>query len=140
MSEELADAHDLEGNNHFPFYKGRADYKGEAQTSEIVDRYTKESVTQVLEEYPNLTGFGFSFGEQMGGMTPKERQDWMDDTIIAGMQEADRPSKMTFRAPFSADLGQGGSTDIVTEEMTREAIEKLGDEFDGPIWMEIKFN
>lgn len=140
VSKEFADAHKLEGNNYFPYYKGKADYKGEAQTSDIVKRYTKESVTQVLEEYPNLTGFGFSFGEQMGAMTPKERQDWMDETIIAGMQAADRPSKMIFRAPFSAGLGQGGSTDKATEELTREAIEKLGNDFDGPIWMEIKFN
>ncbi len=140
VSKEFADAHDLEGTNYFPYYKGRADYKGEAQTSEIVKRYTKESVTQVLEEYPNLTGFGFSFGEQMGAMTPKERQDWMDDTIIAGMQAADRPTKMIFRAPFSSGLGQGGSTDKATEELTRDAIEKLGNQFDGPIWMEIKFN
>jgi len=140
VSREFADAHDLEGTNYFPFYKGQADKKGEAQTSELVKRYTKESVKQLLEEYPDLTGFGFSFGEQMGGMTPEERQEWMDDTIIAGMQAADRPSKMIFRAPFSADLGQGGSTDKATEEMTRESIEKLGDEFDGPIWMEIKFN
>ena len=35
------------------------------------------------------------------------------------------PSKMIFRAPFSADLGQGGSTDLATEELTREAIENL---------------
>lgn len=140
VSKAFADAHDLEGNNYFPFYKGQADYVGEAQTSEIVKRYTKESVTQVLDEYPDLTGFGFSFGEQMGGMTPRERQDWMDETMIAGMRAADRSSKMIFRAPFSAGLGQGGSTDKATEELTREAIEKLGNEFDGPIWMEIKFN
>lgn len=140
VSKAFADAHELEGTNYFPYYKGRADYAGEAQTSELVKRYTRESVTQVLEEYPNLTGFGFSFGEQMGGMTPKERQDWMDETIIAGMRAADRPVKMIYRAPFSAGLGQGGSTDKATEELTREAIERLGTEFDGPIWMEIKFN
>jgi len=140
VSKEFAQAHELEGTNYFPFYKGRADSRGEAQTSELVKRYTRESVTQVLEEYPGLTGFGFSFGEQMGGMTPKERQQWMDETIIAGMREAERPTKMIFRAPFSAGLGQGGSTDKATEELTREAVEQLGDEFDGPIWMEIKFN
>ena len=140
VSEEFAEAHDITGKNFYPYYKGQADYQGNAHTSEVVKRYTRESVTQVLEEYPDLTGFGFSFGEQMGGMTPKERQDWMDETIIAGMQAADRPSKMIFRAPFSSGLGQGGSTDKATETLTREAIEKLGDEFDGPIWMEIKFN
>ncbi len=140
VSQSFAEAHDLEGANYSPFYKGRADFVGEAQTSEVVKRYTRESVTQVLNEYPNLTGFGFSFGEQMGGMTPRERQDWMNETIIAGMAAADRPAKMIFRAPFSAGLGQGGSTDQVTEALTRDAIENLGNSFDGPIWMEIKFN
>lgn len=140
VNKQFAEAHNLEGNNYFPYYKGRADIQGDAQTSELVKRYTRESVTQVLEEYPDLTGFGFSFGEQMGGMTPAERQSWMEDTIIAGMRDARRPVKMIFRAPFSADLGQGGSTDKATEELTREAIAKLGNDFDGPIWMEIKFN
>jgi hypothetical protein len=140
VSKSFADAHKLEGTNYYPFYKGRSDYSGEAQTSDLVKRYTRESVTQILEEYPNLTGFGFSFGEQMGGMTPRERQDWMDEAIIAGMQAADRSVKMIYRAPFSAGLGQGGSTDKATEELTRESIEKLGGEFHGPIWMEIKFN
>jgi hypothetical protein len=45
-----------------------------------------------------------------------------------------------YSARFSAGLGQGGFTDKATEELTRESIEQLGGEFDGPIWMEIKFN
>lgn len=133
VSQELAEAHDLGGNNHYPYYKGEAD------TSEVVKRYTRESVTQVLDEYPDLTGFGFSFGEQMGGMMPAERQQWMEDTVIAGMRDANRPVRMIYRVPFSADLGQGGSTDRATEELTRSAIEAL-DDFVEPIWVEIKFN
>ena len=140
VSRQFAEAHGITGDNYYPYYKGQADYQGNAHTSEVVKRYTRESVTQVLEEYPDLTGLGFSFGEQMGAMTPEERQRWMEGTIIAGMREAGRPSKMIFRAPFSAGLGQGGSTNKATEQMTREAIESLGDEFAGPIWMEIKFN
>ncbi len=50
VSREFAQAHDLEGTNYYPYYKGQADYKGEAQTSAVVKRYTRESVTQVLEE------------------------------------------------------------------------------------------
>jgi hypothetical protein len=134
VSPEFAKAHGLSGTNFYPNYKGQAD------TSEIVKRYTRESVTQVLEEYPDLTGFGFTLAEQMGGMTPHQRQDWIEETIIAGMRAAKRPVKMIFRAPLSADLGQGGSTSLETERMTRGAVERLGDRFDGPIWMEIKFN
>jgi hypothetical protein len=134
VSPEFAKAHGLKGNNFWP------NYKGNAETSEIVKRYTRESVTQVLEEYPDLTGFGFTLAEQMGGMTPQQRQAWMDETIIAGMKAAKRPTKMIFRAPLSAGLGQGGSTDVATEKLTRGALEKLGNSFEGPIWTEIKFN
>ncbi len=134
VSAEFAKAHDLKGSNFYPNYKGQGD------TSEIVKRYTRESVTQVLEEYPDLTGLGFTLAEQMGGMTPRQRQDWIDQTFIAGMKDAKRPSKAIFRAPLSADLGQGGSTSVETERLTRNAIEGLGETFQGPIWMEIKFN
>jgi hypothetical protein len=134
VSPEFAKAHKLEKVGTYPNYKGPGD------TSELVKRYNRESVTQVLDEYPDLTGFGFSFGEQMEGMTPRERQEWMDETIIAGMQAAKRPTKMIFRAPFSADLGQGGSTDVATEKLTREAIERLEGKVVEPVWMEIKFN
>ena len=134
VSPEFAKAHGLKGSNFYP------NYKGEAETSEIVKRYTRESVTQLLEEYPDLTGLGFTLAEQMAGMTPQQRQAWIDETIIAGMRAAKRPSKMIFRAPLSADLGQGGSTSVETERMTRSAVERLGKRFDGPIWMEIKFN
>jgi hypothetical protein len=37
-------------------------------------------------------------------------------------------------------LGQGGSTSVDTERLTRSAVEGLGTSFDGPIWMEVKFN
>jgi hypothetical protein len=134
VSPEFAKAHNLPGTSYYP------NYKGPGNTSELVKRYTRESVTQVLDEYPDLTGFGFSFGEQMEGMTPRERQAWMDETVIAGMLAAKRPTKMIFRAPFSADLGQGGSTDVATELLTRDAIERLAGKVQEPVWMEIKFN
>ncbi|CAN5286666.1 hypothetical protein BH23BAC1_BH23BAC1_41400 [soil metagenome] len=108
-------------------------------TSEIVKRYTRESVTQVLEEYPDLSGIGFTHGEGMGGMTPQQRQDWFQETIIEGMRLANRKSKLIHRVPLSANLATGGSTSIDTEQITRKAMEKL-DFFDGPIWVEIKFN
>jgi hypothetical protein len=134
VNPEFAKAHGLKGDNFWP------NYKGEGETSEIVKRYTRESVTQMLEEYPDLSGFGFTLAEQMGGMTPAQRQAWIEETIIAGMKAARRPTKMIFRAPLSADLGQGGSTSVATERLTRKAIENLSHAFDGPIWMEIKFN
>jgi hypothetical protein len=133
ISEEFAKAHNVALDNFYPNFYVSGD------TSEIVKRYTRESVTQVLEEYPDLSGFGISHGEGMGGMTPQERQDWMNETMIEGMRLANRKTKFIHRVPFSANLGSGGSTSKDTERLTREAMEKI-DYFDGPIWVEMKFN
>jgi hypothetical protein len=104
-----------------------------------VKRYTRECVTQVLEEYPDLTGLGFTHGEGMGGMTPQQRQDWFGETILEGMRRAGRKTKLIHRVPLSANLGTGGSTSVETERITRTAMEAI--EFpEGPIWAEIKFN
>ncbi|MDI6402811.1 glycoside hydrolase family 20 zincin-like fold domain-containing protein, partial [Balneolaceae bacterium ANBcel3] len=134
VSEEFAKAHNVAHQNFYPYYYVQGD------TTEIVKRYTRESVTQILNEYPDLDGFGISHGEGMAGMTPRHRQDWMNETMIAGMQNADRPVKLIHRVPFSADTLSDGSTDPYTELLTREAMEELEDQFDGPIWVEMKFN
>jgi hypothetical protein len=134
VSREFSEAHNVAHNNFYPHYFSDGD------TSEILKRYIRESVTQLLNEYPELSGFGISHGEGMGGMTPQQRQDWMNETIIEGMRLAGRPSKFIHRVPFSADLGSGGSTSVHTEQLTRKAMEELGDFFDGPIWVEMKFN
>ena len=63
-------------------------YNGEAYTTSQIEKYTKESVTQMLNEYPNLTGLGLTLGENMGGMTPEQREKWALNTIVAGMKEA----------------------------------------------------
>ena len=134
VSREFSEAHNVAPENFYPHYFSDGD------SSEIVKRYIRESVTQVLDEYPDLSGFGISHGEGMGGMTPRQRQDWMNETIIEGMRRAGRTSKFIHRVPFSADLGSGGSTSVHTEQITRQAMEELGDFFDGPIWVEMKFN
>lgn len=61
---EFSRAHDVAMNNldHFYFVDG--------DTAEIVKRYTRECVTQLLTEYPLLTDMGLTLGEGMGGMTP----------------------------------------------------------------------
>jgi len=112
---------------------------GNGDTSEVIKRYTRECVKQVLEEYPDLSGIGFTHGEAMRGMTSQQRQDWFEETIIAGMQQANRKSKLIHRVPLEADMGIGGSTSTATEQLTRTAMEKI-DFLEGPIWAEIKFN
>ncbi len=133
VSRELSEAHNVAHQNYYPYYYVPGD------TSEIVKRYTRESVTQVLNEYPDLTGWAISHGEGMADMTPQQRQDWMDEVMIEGMRLADRPVKLIHRVPFSAGTGSEGSTSQHVEEITREAMEKL-DYFEGPIWTEMKFN
>ncbi|MFO7934779.1 MAG: glycoside hydrolase family 20 zincin-like fold domain-containing protein [Bacteroidales bacterium] len=134
VSRAFAEAHDVAKMNFYPHYYVPGD------TSEIVRRYLRESVKQVLEEYPDLDGIGISHGEGMAGMTPLERQQWVDDVLIAGMLEADRPVKLIHRVPFSSGTSSGPGVSKDVEEVTREAMERLEDRFKGPIWVEIKFN
>jgi hypothetical protein len=134
VSRAFAEAHDVAQVNYYPHYYVQGD------TSEIVRLYLRESVRQVLEEYPDLDGIGISHGEGMAGMTPLERQQWMDDVLIAGMLEAERPVKLIHRVPFSSGTTSGPGVSRNVEQVTRDAMERLGDRFEGPIWVEIKFN
>lgn len=136
VSRELAEAHGVAKQNFYPHYYVPGD------TSEIVRRYIRESVTQVLNEYPDLDGIGLSHGEGMAGMTPFERQKWMDDVIVAGALEAtqNRPVKLIHRVPFSSGLSSDPGVSGDVEQVTRAAMERLGDRFEGPIWVEMKFN
>ncbi len=134
VSRELAEAHGVASQNFYPHYYGNGD------ASELVRRYIRESVTQVLNEYPDLDGIGLSHGEGMGGMTPLQRQEWMDDVIVAGMLQANRRVKLIHRVPFSSGLSSEPGVSADVETVTRAAMENLGDRFDGPIWAEMKFN
>ena len=133
VSPEFAKAHQVALDN--------LDHKIHAtgDTSAIIKRYTRESVTQVLQEYPDLSGIGFTHGEGMGKMTPVQRQDWFTETILEGMRLANRKVKLIHRIPLSANAGMSGSTSVETEQLTRTAMEKM-DFVDGPVWAEIKFN
>jgi hypothetical protein len=136
VSPEFARAHGVALDNlrHLFFVNG--------DTSEIIRRYTRESVAQVLQEYPDLTGLGLTLGEGMGGMTPQQREDWMKETIIAGMRDAGRKTKLIHRIPFSGGTGSLGVTTIATEQLTRKAIDDEGDLsfLESPVWADLKYN
>jgi hypothetical protein len=134
VSEAFAKAHGVAKENFYPHYYVPGD------TSAIVKRYLRESVTQTLEEYPDLDGFGVSHGEGMARMTPLERQQWIDEVLIAGMLDAKRPVKLIHRVPFSSGTSSDPGVSRNVEEVTRAAIERLGKHFSGPIWVEMKFN
>ena len=133
VSPAFAEAHDVAP------YSVEGRYFADGDTSAIIKDYTREVVTQVINAYPDLTGLGVSLGEGMGGMTPQAREDWVLQTIIAGMQDADREAKLIHRVPFSAGLGSGGSTSGEVETLTREALETI-EGVERPIWVEVKFN
>lgn len=136
VSHEFANAHQVAQQNVYPHYYVKGD------TSEIVKRYMRESITQVLQEYPELTGFGLTLGEGMAGMTPQQREDWIFETYIEGMRLAGRPLKLVHRIPFSSTTESLGATSVELEQLTRKAIEREAklDFIDGPIYADLKYN
>jgi len=136
VSPEFSRAHNVNMDNldHHFFIKG--------DTSALVKRYTQECVTQMLQEYPDITGMGLTLGEGMGGMTPQQREGWMRETIIEGMRLSGRKLKLIHRIPFSSTTGSLGITSIETEKLTRKAIEEEG-EFSflqAPVYADLKYN
>ena len=136
VSPEFAKAHNPASRNFYPHYYVDGD------TSTVTRRYLRESVTQMLLEYPELDGIGVSHGEGMGGMSPLERQKFVDEVYVAGALAAkkSRPVKLIHRVPFSSGLSSGPGVSTEVELVTRNAMEKLGHQFSGPIWVEMKFN
>src|SRR5258706_1620031 len=107
-------------------------------TSKIIEQYTRETITQVIDEYPDLDGLGITIGERMGGMTPEQRRLWLDRTIFAGIKESNRKIKFVYRAPLSANTGSGGSTSEENDLLSRHHVEQQ--EMLAPIYVEFKFN
>jgi len=136
VSEEFSKANNVAPVNFYPHYYCAGD------TSEIVRRYTRECVTQVLKEYPELTGIGFTLGEGMAGMSPQQREEWMFDTYIEGMRQAGRKVKLVHRIPFSSTTESLGATSVELERLTRKAIEREAglDFIVNPVWADLKYN
>lgn len=136
VSPQFSKAHNVAMDNlHHDFF-----VKGD--TSELVKRYTRECVTQMLQEYPEITGMGLTLGEGMAGMTPQEREDWMNQTIIEGMRLAGRKLKLIHRIPFSSTTGSLSTTSIETEKLTRKELEAQGQLsfLQPPIYADLKYN
>lgn len=125
-------------SNKLMNYNARPSHFGVGDTAKIIETYTKEIITQVINEYPGLDGLGITLGERMGGQNPHERRDWLDRTIFAAMKEADRKIKFVYRAPLSANEGSGGSTSEENDLATRKQIEGL--DITNPAFVEFKYN
>ncbi|WP_439133324.1 hypothetical protein [Pseudomaricurvus sp.] len=133
VSKEFVEAHDVGHVNTYPYYNTKAD------GSELIKRYVRESVAQVLEEYPNLTGLGLSHSEGMGGWMPEQRDAWLKETYLAAIKSVDRPVKLIHKVPSSAGKSMDGSTSVDTEQLVRTTLESI-DYVDGPIWLAGKYN
>lgn len=136
VSPEFSKAHNVAQENFYPNYYVPGD------TSEIVKRYMRESITQMFREYPTLTGIGLTLGEGMAEMTPQQREDWIYETYIEGMRQVGRDLKLVHRIPFSSTSESLGKTSVELEQLTRNAIEREAklDFIKGPIWADLKYN
>ncbi len=112
VSPEFAKAHGVKERN---------------DTSELVREYTRQCVTQVIDEYDNLTGLGVTLADWMNNMTPREREDWIEETFVAGMKQARRPVKFIHRSVLA-----GSPTEM------RRVIDAA--QLSDPVWVEVKFN
>lgn len=135
VSKEFAAAYGVGKQNYYPRYNTHGNM------SPVIEDYVRKSAAQVLEEYPELTGFGINLGEGMGGMTAAERIGWIDRTYLTAIRGAGRPVKLLWQVN-SVDTREWTSTSTdpkVDERMLRDAIERI-DFVDGPIHVGMKFN
>lgn len=100
--------------------------------SDQVIQYTRESVTQLINEYEDLTGLGVTLADWMGNfgeeeMTPQKREDWIESTFVAGMKEANRPVKFIHRSVLAGD-----------PLAMRQVIDRA--DLEEPALVEVKFN
>lgn len=49
--------------------------------------YLRECMNEFLETYPDLSGFGITVGENMGGLNNRDKEEWAWDTYGLGMME-----------------------------------------------------
>lgn len=110
--------------------EGNSGLWADGKTSPKIEQYTRESVTQVINEYPDLTGLGITLGEAMQKWDGKQMTDWVDKTIFEGIKAADRKIKFIYRAALSGD-----------HQPHRDLIDHSGlDTPENPIMVELKFN
>ena len=133
-SPAFAKHHELEAYLHNP----SPNYFGPGDDSQIIKDYMRTTVTQVIDTFPNLTGLGVSLGERDKNLAPAEREQFILDTFVAGMQEAQRKIRFIHRLPFSQGSQASGAEGLTTEQLTRKSIESL--DLPTTIITEAKFN
>lgn len=106
-------------------------------TTEIVKDYTRETIKTVIDTYPDLTGIGTSLSEAMQGLSPDQKEQWIEDTYLEGMKMASRKIKFIYRSNSSP--GRGDQLRI-SAERSRKNINEFSKYSKGPVMVEFKFN
>lgn len=104
------------------------EYFGNGDYSPLVQKYNRECVTQLINEYPELTGFGVSQNERMEGVDEQVWQDWIVNTYFDAMDSANRKIEFIMRAHTHP-----------APELTRKAVEDNAYRL-GKVWVDVKFN
>lgn len=104
------------------------EYFGKGDYSPLVQKYNRESITQLINEYPELTGFGVSQNERMEGVDEQVWQDWIVNTYFNAMDSADHKIEFIMRAHTHP-----------APELTRKAVEDNAYRL-GKVWVDVKFN
>lgn len=135
VTKEFAAAHKVGLLNTYPRYNTKGDM------SPVIRDYVRASVSQVLTEYPDLTGLGINLGEGMGDMTADERIGWVNDTYLAAIRAAKRPVKLMWSVSSveTKEWKRTSDDPTVDERRLRAAIENI-DYVDGPVMVNLKFN
>lgn len=113
-------------------------YFGPGDDSPIIKDYMRTTITQVIDTYPNLTGLGASLGERDKNLNPAQREQFIQDTFVAGMKAAKRKIRFIHRLPFGKGSQSSGVEGLTSEQMTRQAIESL--DLPDEVITEAKFN
>lgn len=110
--------------------EGNTGLWADGHTSPQIEKYIKETVTQVINEYPDLTGLGITPGEAMQKWDGYQMASWFERTFFEGIKAADRKIKFIYRAALSGD-----------HQPHRNAIDNSGiGTPENPIIVELKFN
>jgi hypothetical protein len=110
--------------------EGNTGLWSDGYTSPQIEQYMRETVTQVINEYPDLTGLGITMGEAMQGWSGEQETEWMEKTFFTGIRAANRKVKFIYRAALDGD-----------HRPHRKAIDYCGlDTPENPIIVELKFN
>jgi hypothetical protein len=108
-------------------YPGK-NFIGDGDYSPVVQRYMQESVAQLLQEYPELTGLGISQNERMEGVDEHVWQDWIVNTYFGVIDSSGHKPEIIIRAHTHP-----------APELTRKAVEDNASKL-GKVYMDVKFN